>query len=587
MSSPANARDARSPRSARRPRCPCRSRPAAAARPRTGCATRRARAARARSAATPSTSSLAIGRGAPVQRDAHAALAFDDHARQPRVGFVGRGRDRVARTAAHADRPGARRRPSTPSRTARRTADPGTGSRLARNSTGRPLTIPTRPSRPDQPPRARRSPPGARRRPRDDRRSARAIRRSRRGARSRPAARRARRSLRRRRAQWDATGMDAKTAARETVGSNAQTLVGLSHRVHAHPELKFEETQSSAVDRGRARRRRARRSTPASATCPTAFSCRIGSGSLHLAICAEYDALPGHRPRVRPQHHRRDRGRRRARARAARRRSRPARSRVIGTPAEEGGGGKVFLLERGAFAGVHAAMMVHPAPFDDLTPRVQRGRALRRQLRRSPVARGGRARSSASTRPTRSPSRRSRSGCCASTSAPATRCTASSRTAATRANIVPAHTEGLWMVRAPTIADLAVDAAARRALLRGRRARDRRDARRSPTCRPSTRTWSTTTTSSTSTAPTRSRSAATPDDEHEMTFSTDMGNVSLRDPVDPPVHRDRERRRGEPSARVRGRVRERVGRPRGARRRARAGVDRDRPRDRPAPRAAR
>jgi amidohydrolase len=39
---------------------------------------------------------------------------------------------------------------------------------------------------------------------------------------------------------------------------------------------------------------------------------------------------------------------------------------VIGTPAEEigNGGGKILLLERGGFAGLHAAMMVHPAPFD-------------------------------------------------------------------------------------------------------------------------------------------------------------------------------------------------------------------------------
>ena len=37
---------------------------------------------------------------------------------------------------------------------------------------------------------------------------------------------------------------------------------------------------------------------------------------------------------------------------------------VFGTPAEEGGGGKVYMLERGAFDGVHAAMMVHPGPAD-------------------------------------------------------------------------------------------------------------------------------------------------------------------------------------------------------------------------------
>jgi amidohydrolase len=37
---------------------------------------------------------------------------------------------------------------------------------------------------------------------------------------------------------------------------------------------------------------------------------------------------------------------------------------VLGTPAEEGGGGKILLLERGAFEGAHAAMMVHPSPYE-------------------------------------------------------------------------------------------------------------------------------------------------------------------------------------------------------------------------------
>jgi amidohydrolase len=37
---------------------------------------------------------------------------------------------------------------------------------------------------------------------------------------------------------------------------------------------------------------------------------------------------------------------------------------VLGTPAEEGGGGKILLLRRGAFDGAHAAMMVHPSPYE-------------------------------------------------------------------------------------------------------------------------------------------------------------------------------------------------------------------------------
>jgi metal-dependent amidase/aminoacylase/carboxypeptidase family protein len=37
---------------------------------------------------------------------------------------------------------------------------------------------------------------------------------------------------------------------------------------------------------------------------------------------------------------------------------------VLGTPAEEGGGGKIEMLDRGGFGGVHAAAMVHPGPVD-------------------------------------------------------------------------------------------------------------------------------------------------------------------------------------------------------------------------------
>ena len=37
---------------------------------------------------------------------------------------------------------------------------------------------------------------------------------------------------------------------------------------------------------------------------------------------------------------------------------------VMGTPAEEGGGGKVYLIERGAFDGIDVAMMAHPGPVD-------------------------------------------------------------------------------------------------------------------------------------------------------------------------------------------------------------------------------
>src|SRR6266849_10041305 len=98
---------------------------------------------------------------------------------------------------------------------------------------------------------------------------------------------------------------------------------------------------------------------------PTAFVARAGSGLLHLALCAEYDCLPGIGHAC---------GHNMIAAMAVGAGIAVAQVAdevgltisVIGPPAEEVGdaGGKILLLERGAFAGVHAAMMVHPAPFD-------------------------------------------------------------------------------------------------------------------------------------------------------------------------------------------------------------------------------
>ena len=38
----------------------------------------------------------------------------------------------------------------------------------------------------------------------------------------------------------------------------------------------------------------------------------------------------------------------------------------MGTPAEEGGGGKVFMIERGRFNRVDVAIMAHPGPGDSI-----------------------------------------------------------------------------------------------------------------------------------------------------------------------------------------------------------------------------
>jgi amidohydrolase len=163
--------------------------------------------------------------------------------------------------------------------------------------------------------------------------------------------------------------MDAKSAAREHYNAAHQDLLALSHRIHAHPEIGFEEEQPSTwlcesldeagfqVDRG-------------ICDLPTAFRAHAGSGPLHIAICAEYDSLPeighacGHNIAASAV------GAALAAAKVADEVGLTIS--VIGTPAEEVGnaGGKILLLERGAFQGVHAAMMVHPAPIDILRSKI-------------------------------------------------------------------------------------------------------------------------------------------------------------------------------------------------------------------------
>jgi len=158
--------------------------------------------------------------------------------------------------------------------------------------------------------------------------------------------------------------MDPKSAAHERFQSAQNDLVALSHRIHAHPELGFEEEKASSwlcdslADAGFSVQKNI-------CGLPTAFRAQAGSGPLHVAICAEYDCLPGighacgHNIIA-------------ASAVGAALAAGKVADEVgltvivIGTPAEEVGNasGKILLLERGAFAGVHASMMVHPAPFD-------------------------------------------------------------------------------------------------------------------------------------------------------------------------------------------------------------------------------
>ncbi len=158
----------------------------------------------------------------------------------------------------------------------------------------------------------------------------------------------------------DRSTAGAKEEARTTIASQSGRLLALSRMIHDHPELGFEEERASTwcaevlTDAGYALER---------GVCglPTAFAATAGTGPLTVAICAEYDALPeighacGHNVIA-------------SSAVGAALALAPLADdlgitvRVLGTPAEEGGGGKIIMLQRGGFDGVNAALMVHPAP---------------------------------------------------------------------------------------------------------------------------------------------------------------------------------------------------------------------------------
>jgi len=153
---------------------------------------------------------------------------------------------------------------------------------------------------------------------------------------------------------------DPRAACAAGVAGRAERLVELSHRIHAHPELAFEEVLASRwcaeeLERGGFEVERG------ACDLETAFVASTGSGPLTVGICCEYDALPevghacGHNVIA-------------AAAVGAGLALAPLADelgltvRVLGTPAEESGGGKILMLERGGFDGIQAAMMVHPWP---------------------------------------------------------------------------------------------------------------------------------------------------------------------------------------------------------------------------------
>ena len=163
--------------------------------------------------------------------------------------------------------------------------------------------------------------------------------------------------------------MSRKEAAEQVFTSVEPELQAISKWMYNNPELGYQEFESSrklAEFLG---------SNGFEVTYPaygleTSFEAHVGSTGPRVVICCEYDALPevgqacGHNiiataalgAGVAAGRMAEDLG---------------IRITVLGTPAEEGGGGKVALIDAGAFADVAASMMIHPFPHNTVDPSFQ------------------------------------------------------------------------------------------------------------------------------------------------------------------------------------------------------------------------
>jgi amidohydrolase len=154
-----------------------------------------------------------------------------------------------------------------------------------------------------------------------------------------------------------------KTAIRKAIDQLRPQLLDLAARIHEHPETKFEEIKASHWLSEAAREAGFKVEKPVGGL-DTAFRATYvgdrGEDGSTVAFLAEYDALPkmGHAC----GHNLSGTASLGAALGLAREMGDlPGCIQLIGTPGEEGGGGKVILTEAGIFDGIDAAMMFHPS----------------------------------------------------------------------------------------------------------------------------------------------------------------------------------------------------------------------------------
>jgi amidohydrolase len=160
--------------------------------------------------------------------------------------------------------------------------------------------------------------------------------------------------------------MDLKQQAEKHFSNVEEDLKEISHWMYEHPEIAFQEYETSARLSGYLADHGFDVEYPAYGL-DTAFVARAGGPGPEVVICAEYDALPGvghacgHDIIATA-------GLGAGLALAPLADELGIRVTVLGTPAEEMKGGKVDLINAGAFEEASVSMMIHPSPDDVLDP---------------------------------------------------------------------------------------------------------------------------------------------------------------------------------------------------------------------------
>jgi len=160
--------------------------------------------------------------------------------------------------------------------------------------------------------------------------------------------------------------MTIKEEFKSELESLHKSLIEVNDWMYENPELAFEEFETSKYLVNYIKKYDPEVSHPTHGL-DTAFEVTFGKDGPLVVLCVEYDALPeighacGHNI-IATCSIGAGLGLRNLVDQLG------IRVKLLGTPAEEGGGGKIILLDNGAFEDAKCSMMIHPGPYDVANP---------------------------------------------------------------------------------------------------------------------------------------------------------------------------------------------------------------------------